>query len=218
MILFPLYAVCQYGYIPRSVDTEPIIQNPCTNIIFGIPAYSTILSYHYFTCCPPDLILLPLDDNDDNDDDDDDDDDVHVTSRHCTKSPTILPLNAADVIEEKTYLIANNITNKICNDIIIDHNISVKRQIIVHAVRLSVVCCDSIIIEQTSFLDETRLCNHFRTHFFSLSWALNLYGKIIPMIWSNKDLYSEFQFPRKVEKKQTHMVVSNIMNIVKQDL
>ena len=43
---------------------------------------------------------------------------VNVISRHCTKSPTILPLNAADTIEEETYLIGNNITNnKICNDI-----------------------------------------------------------------------------------------------------
>ena len=43
---------------------------------------------------------------------------ANVISRHCTKSPTILPLNTADTIEEETYLIGNNITNnKICNEI-----------------------------------------------------------------------------------------------------
>ena len=69
-------------------------------------------------------------------------------------------------------------------------------------VRLSVLCCDSIIEQTTNFLLDETDCVPFQNAFLLPSGALNLYGKIIPMIWSNKDLYSEFQFPRKVEKKK----------------
>ena len=69
-------------------------------------------------------------------------------------------------------------------------------------VRLSVLCCDSIIEQSTNFLLDETDCVPFQNAFLLPSGALNLYGKMIPMIWSNKDLYSEFQFPRKVEKNK----------------
>jgi hypothetical protein len=69
-------------------------------------------------------------------------------------------------------------------------------------VRSSFVCCDSII-EQTNFLNETE-CVPFHNAFLLASWASNLYGKIVPITCSNKDLYSEFQFPTKVEKTNSN--------------
>ena len=84
-----------------------------TNITFGlIPFIQFFLLSLLHVLSTGSKILLPLDDNDN-----DDDDNVNVISRHCTKSPTILPLTAADAIEEETYLIGNNITNGICNAI-----------------------------------------------------------------------------------------------------
>jgi hypothetical protein len=175
---------CASGYIPHSVDTEPIIQD-----MHHWGTINTFLSYHYFTCCPPDLILLlPLDD-----------DDVNVISRHCTNSSTTLHLNAADAIEEETDLIDNNITNKFCNDI---NRPYIRQMTNYSAARLPFVCCDSII-EQTNFLNETE-CVPFYDEFLLASWALNLYGKIVPITCNNKDLYSEFQFPRKVEKTNSY--------------
>jgi hypothetical protein len=57
----------------------------------------------------------------------------------------------------------------------------------------------------------------FQHAFLFPSDALNL--KNIPMTCSNKDVYSEFQFPRKVEEnKNSYGMLSNIMNVVRQDL
>jgi hypothetical protein len=161
------------------VDTEPEIQDTLRRgsalDSFQYYTIDTIVSYQYFTCCPPDLPL-----------------NVNV-DRHCSNSWTTLVVASSEEID------LNDNSTMICED---ENQPYPRTMANIGASRESFTCCDSMIEQfhkRINFLDETE-CVPFRNKVHTPIWVGNLYGRIYPIACNNEDIYSEFQFPRKVEK------------------
>lgn len=69
------------------------------------------------------------------------------------------------------------------------------------------MCCDSILDNSnnktTNLLDDTE-CVPYRSEIYFPALALNSYGRLMPVSCNNKGIYSEFRFPRKVEKENPY--------------
>lgn len=180
----PNRMMCADGYVPQAVE----------NGITGI--YNDYLTYndgddaenfeqlHYFTCCPPTILLLPTD---------------KPKQRHCSD-----PIVIDD--ESNISISDNNVTG--CNDIqpymrmmknnTVSDSVTGGKSIIE-----SYMCCDMIIDEYnnngtTNFLNITECVPYFDTGYRE-AYALNSYASLHPLVCVEPEIDFDFQFPKYID-------------------
>ena len=181
--------MCSHGYVPRVVDTEPSITNNVFKLgTFKVGCEETEcggISYRYFTCCPPSLLL-----------------DINV-SRHCSDPyPVLNDANSAavtDISINNSSISSRSSSTMVCED---ETRQYPREMTNFNRVMESFMCCDSIIEhtnnDTVNFLLDTE-CVPFSDESYVESVAGgNVYGRIRPIFCDNKDMYSDFRFPRNV--------------------